>query len=218
MNYRQIFLSLVLSFSVGCGYFSTKSESPEETDDEIVISERTYKDVQGVRMSQTEFRKQAYEAGFDPETTLTPEQELIIKARFLAKQMERNLETIKERDQYSKILPWLKSDFEKIEFLNIPSIEGRQAWINGRKIWSRSVKVSQKMTPLISSGDIAVGMPQDLVRKSWGDPQTVEVSGNPVYRNERWKYAKQVSTAQGFRNEQRLVFFEGGRVVGWETE
>jgi hypothetical protein len=61
-------------------------------------------------------------------------------------------------------------------------------------------------------------MPQDYVRRSWGEPVNVEISGNPIYKNERWKYQRQVSTAQGFRKETRFVYFEGGRVVGWETE
>ena len=132
--------------------------------------------------------------------------------------MERSLSSKKEREQYSKILPWLKNDEEKISFLSIPSIEGRQQWINRNNIWGRSQAPQEEMKELIETQDIAVGMPQDYVRRSWGEPLSVEVSGNPIYKNERWKYQRQVSTSQGFRKETRYVYFEGGRVVGWETE
>lgn len=74
------------------------------------------------------------------------------------------------------------------------------------------------MKSLIETQDIAVGMPQDYVKRSWGDPMSVEVSGNPIYKNERWKYQKFVSAPEGYRKETRYVYFEGGRVVGWETE
>lgn len=61
-------------------------------------------------------------------------------------------------------------------------------------------------------------MPAEYVKKSWGEPVNIEVSGNPIYRNERWQYNKQVATPQGYKQEKRYVYFEGGRVVGWETE
>lgn len=134
------------------------------------------------------------------------------------RQLESRLESRREREQYSKILPWLESDAEKIEFLSINSIESRQAWINSKNIWRRSQSATSDSKEVIDAGDIAVGMPMDHVRKSWGEPQNVEVSGNPLYHNERWKYVKFISSANGYRQEKRFVYFEGGRVVGWETE
>lgn len=134
------------------------------------------------------------------------------------RQLEARLETQREKEQYSKILPWLSGDDEKIEFLQIGSIESRQAWINSHDIWRRSQTSSAETKELVDAGDIAVGMAMDHVRKSWGEPQAVEVSGNPLYHNERWKYVKFLSSANGYRQEKRFVYFEGGRVVGWETE
>jgi hypothetical protein len=114
-------------------------------------------------------------------------------------------------------LPWLKNDEEKINLLEIPSVEGRQVWINKNKIWSRAQDLKE-FDDVVESQDIAVGMPAEYVKKSWGEPVNIEVSGNPIYRNERWQYNKQVSTPQGYKQEKRYVYFEGGRVVGWETE
>ena len=112
----------------------------------------------------------------------------------------------------------MKNDDEKIEFLSVPTIEGRQQWINRKNIWARAQAPQEDMKGLIEAQDIAVGMPQEYVRRSWGEPLSVEVSGNPIYKNERWKYQRFVSTSQGYRQETRFVYFEGGRVVGWETE
>lgn len=159
----------------------------------------------------------AYELGKDP-ATLSPSDLIEIRNRQKLKELERTLISNKEREQYSKVLPWLRDDQEKIGFLSIPSLEGRQQWINKNNIWARTQVPQQEMKELIESQDVAIGMPQDYVRRSWGDPLSIESSGNPIYRNERWKYQRQVSTSQGYRNETRYVYFEGGRVVGWETE
>lgn len=175
------------------------------------------KHVEKVELNQLEIQKFAYELGFDPKKTLTDEQKKQIVDRKRLRELERSLDTHKERLQYSKVLPWFKNDQEKIEMLNIPSIEGRQVWINKNKIWSRA-KSLKEYDEVVESADIAMGMPAEYVKKSWGEPDNVETSGNPIYRNERWQYNKQVSTPQGYKNEKRLVYFEGGRVVGWETE
>jgi len=168
-------------------------------------------------LSDKELEKYAYELGFDPKKGLSRSQKIQIDQRKKVRALERSLDSQKERTQYSKVLPWLESDEEKIDFLSIPSIEGRQVWINKNRIWSRA-KNLKDYSDVMEAQDIAMGMPSDYVKKSWGEPDGIEVSGNPIYKNERWKYLKQISTPQGYRQEKRLVYFEGGRVVGWETE
>lgn len=170
-----------------------------------------------IKLSQLELQKFAYELGFDPKKELSTEQKQLIVNRRRLRELERTLDSQKERLQYSKVLPWLNSDQEKIDLLSIPSVEGRQVWINKNKIWARA-KNLKDFDEALDSQDIAIGMPSDYVKKSWGEPDDVEVSGNPIYRNERWQYSKQVATPQGYRQERRYVYFEGGRVVGWETE
>lgn len=182
---------------------------------------------QGFEDSQTNYiagdaadrltRQTAYELGKDP-NFLTNQDLREVRNRQKARELERSLTSQKEREQYSKILPWLKNDAEKVDFLSVPSIEGRQQWINKKNIWNRAEAPQEEMKSLLENQDIAVGMPQDYVRRSWGEPANVEVSGNPLYKNERWKYQRQVPTNQGFRKETRFVYFEAGRVVGWETE
>ena len=96
------------------------------------------KHVEKVELSQLEIQKFAYELGLDPKKPLSEEQKKQIVVRKRLRELERSLDSQKERLQYSKVLPWFKNDLEKIEMLNIPSIEGRQVWINKNKIWSRA--------------------------------------------------------------------------------
>ena len=170
-----------------------------------------------IKFSEKDLEKYAYELGYDPKKGLSPAERDHVLNRRKVRELERTLDTPKERQHYSKILPLLETDQEKIEYLTIDSIEGRQSWVNRNKIWSRQ-KSNTEYIELVESQDIAVGMSSDLVRKSWGEPETVEVSGNEVYKNERWRYTRDVPTPNGYKRERRFVFFEGGRVVGWETE
>jgi hypothetical protein len=165
-----------------------------------------------------EHKRVAYELGYDPNTALTEDQLRAIDDRRQLRILERRIESQREKEQYSKILPWLNSDKERIQFLSIPTVEGRQAWIQQNGVWQRSKAPRPALKEIIDQGDIAVGMPQDYVKKAWGEPQDKEVSGNPLYKNEKWKYTRYVSTGDGFKKETRYVYFEGGKVVGWETE
>jgi len=149
---------------------------------------------------------------------MTSEDRLLIAQRQRLRILERALATTKEKEQYAKVISFLKSDSEKIAFLQIPSIEERQIWIQKQGLWTRFQGNIRAMKPLVDNQDIAIGMPQEMVRKSWGEPIGVEVSGNPLYKNERWKYVRSVTVSDGFKQERRFVYFEGGRVVGWETE
>jgi hypothetical protein len=68
----------------------------------------------------------------------------------------------------------------------------------------------------VSAKDIVVGMPNDIVRRSWGSPDSIDVAGNPLYGNERWRYKRQMPSSEGYRLQSRIVYFEAGKVVGWE--
>lgn len=210
MVVRYVFVSaLVISLS-GCVGVGRSAGSG--------YAENIYESRSAERYGRGNFDRQtAYELGKDPNSLNSGDYEEIRNRQYV-KKLERTLASKKEREQYSKILPWLTSDQEKISFLLVPSIEGRQQWINKNNIWSRAKVPREDMKSLIDSQDIAIGMPQDYVKRSWGNPVNVEVSGNPIYKNEKWKYQKYVSGPEGYRQETRVVYFEGGRVVGWETE
>ncbi|AZZ37686.1 hypothetical protein CIK05_13065 [Bdellovibrio sp. qaytius] len=169
------------------------------------------------RLSDKDLDKFAYELGLDPRKGLTePERKDVLTRRKL-RQLERGLDSPRERLNYSKVLPLFANDQEKIDYLSVPSLEGRQAWVNRNKLWNRD-KTNPDFVTLAETQDITLGMTQELVRKSWGEPAQVEHSGNPIYKNERWKYVRELPTVSGYKREKRFVYFEGGRVVGWETE
>lgn len=167
--------------------------------------------------SDKDLEKYAYELGFDPKAGLTADEQQSVAERRKVRELERSLDSEKDRKHYSKVLPLFENDKEKIEYLSIDSIEGRQAWVNRNQIWSRA-KSNKDFHALIESQDIAIGMTADLVKKSWGEPEAVDHSGNEIYKNERWKYTRDVPSPSGYKRERRFVYFEGGRVVGWETE
>lgn len=131
---------------------------------------------------------------------------------------EKKMSNRREKEHYSKLLPWFRNDKEKLEYLSLPTVEKKQEWALDNKIWARAKSPNQDMKDLIQAGDIAIGMPMDFVIKAWGEPLQREVSGNPLFKNEKWRYNRSISSQEGYRQEKRIVYFEGGRVVGWETE
>lgn len=209
-------LSVAIVFSSGCAQFiktADRSGSPSD----LTLDSAKVSDLRTTELSTPEFEKYAYELGYNPKTTLTESEIAFVKDRAQLRKMERAIQTEKEQQHYAKILPNLQTDKEKIEYLSLPTIESRLAWANRNKIWNRS-KPDPKMLDVSDKQDIAVGMTAQLVRRAWGEPESIETSGNPIYRNERWKYVKDVPTTSGYKRERRFVFFESGRVVGWETE
>lgn len=133
-------------------------------------------------------------------------------------EFEKRLTSQREKEHYSRLLPWFESKEERLNYLLEPNLNTREKFAQDFGIWKRAQNPSATVLALVRSQDIALGMPQIYVRQSWGEPQRIEISGDPYFKNERWKYVRQVSTPQGFRQEKRTVFFEGGKVAGWDTE
>ncbi len=217
------FIALGLMMTSSCANWIKTASRPEleettnrkeETSRQTVTADPT-KDPD--RLSDKDLDKYAYELGFDPRKGLSETERKDALSRRKVRQLERGLDSPKERLNYSKVLPLFANDQEKIDYLSIPSIEGRLAWVNRNKLWNRD-KTNPDFMALTETQDITLGMSQELVRKSWGEPQQVEHSGNPIYKNERWKYTRELPTVSGYKRERRYVYFEGGRVVGWETE
>ncbi|MCX7977417.1 MAG: outer membrane protein assembly factor BamE [Bdellovibrionaceae bacterium] len=207
---RPLVVSLVFLLTSSCSVFQRSNASG-------------YADGPQLRRASTsspltkELYSASHELGIDPSSPLSPDDRARIELRHELRTLERSLETRQEKEQYSKILPWFNDDKEKIQFLRIQSLQGRENWIRRSGILQRMNQVDPEMEKIVNEGDIAIGMTTELVRRAWGDPTTVEVSGNPIYRNERWKYIRNVPSSEGYRTEKRIVYFEAGRVVGWDT-
>jgi len=212
---KNLLLISVSALSLtACAAFQRSVDSGYASRTPKVVS--TYSSVEAPQVDSDTARV-AYELGLNPNNMNSDDMQMI-QQRKQVKDLERTLDTRQEKEQYSKVLPWLKDDAEKIEFLSIPSLEGRQAWVNRNNIWARARVPQNRMKELIDAQDIAVGMPMEYVRRAWGDPISIDVSGNPIYKNERWKYIRNVPGNDGFHQQKRFVYFEGGRVTGWDTE
>lgn len=66
----------------------------------------------------------------------------------------------------------------------------------------------------IESRDLIVGMHMGDVYKVWGQPNEVETAGTGGSGNERWTYFEGLSRGL---SPARIVYFESGKVIGWET-
>lgn len=117
----------------------------------------------------------------------------------------------REARQYARIKYSILSDRERIEFLQLGSYEARQRWalshgFDGSDPYSEG-----------NFGTLNLGMTKMAVKDAWGDPELIEVAGNPTYGNERWRYSREIPTETGFTRITRIIYFEAGRVRGWQT-
>lgn len=143
------------------------------------------------------------------------EQKQAIDDRIRLKRLESKIASKREKKQYFSVRSALRSDRERIAFLSIPSVEARDRFASNRGLLVQD-DVSPEIAGVIEANDITLGMSQKAVMESWGDPDAVEVAGSQIYGYERWRYNRYVSGNDGYQKENRVVYFEGGRVVGWE--
>lgn len=62
--------------------------------------------------------------------------------------------------------------------------------------------------------DLTPGMTMGQVRSTWGEPTNADIAGDPRLGHQRWTYV--MGTASQL-SSQRVIYFESGRVVGWES-
>jgi hypothetical protein len=156
------------------------------------------------------------ELGLQPSKRLSDEERESLEKRIRLKRLEQTLISQKAREQYYNFKSSLDSDDERIIFLQLPTIEARDRYAIQKGIYFRSNKYLPQVRDAVKRNDIVLGMTKEAVLESWGEPEDVEVAGNSLYGNERWKYIEFVSTQEGFQREERMVIFESGKVVGWK--
>jgi len=129
--------------------------------------------------------------------------------------LEGRINTESEYDNYNRYKSAMPSDKAKVEYLK-QNRQGQTRWLAANGIHN-NYALDTATQAAIDNGDIVLEMPKDAVRKSWGDPDAIEVAGNPDYGNERWVYTTFESTTDGFHKQERKVYFKRGRVIGWES-
>lgn len=140
-----------------------------------------------------------------------------VELRLALNRAEQALEGRREREQYFANKPYMRNDRERLQFLSLRTYEERENWLSAKGIGADNENFSPSVKALIEVNDIAIGFTKKAVRASWGEPELVEVAGNPMYGNERWHYSDYTSSAEGYRSLRRIVYFESGVVVGWES-
>lgn len=187
------------------GYNSSRYDSP------------TSDSSRGYRYRDLEVRDSAAtELGYGTYQRLSPAEQREVEDRLDLKRLERSLQSQREREQYYRYKPLMRSDRERVEFIQVGSFEGRQRWLRARGISGAAERHTAETQQLIAEQDVALGMTRQAVRQSWGEPDAIEIAGNPIYGNERWNYTHTNASTEGFNAEKRSIYFESGVVVGWE--
>lgn len=76
---------------------------------------------------------------------------------------------------------------------------------------------AQEIRLALEAEEIIPGMSMDDVLSVWGRPTHVEVAGEVRFKNQKWTYSDRSSHYLG-PSTSRIVYFEEGKVVGWETD
>jgi hypothetical protein len=205
----QTFLLLAAAFSLqtGCALFEPDYQSIDTDDDYQSYSARK------------DGTLEAYEElGMTSASKLSSQERdaVLTKSRLI--RLERSLVTTKEREQYYNYRPYLPDDGEKITFLELPTVEARDKYAMAKGIYFKNPKFSPDVREAVQNSDIILGMPKEAVIQSWGEPEVMEVAGSALYGNERWKYVEFVTTQEGYQREERIVYFQNGKVAGWERQ
>jgi hypothetical protein len=195
-----------------CAALSRSQHSGYAYDEYNGSAERPLDLYEQKQMSVNDDAKEELGLGSRP---LSDDESRAVEGRVRLKRMETALQTKREKKQYYNLRAALKNDRERIYFLSLPTYEARERWAQSRGLGGEET-YSDDVAKVIESNDIALGMSQKAVTQSWGDPDAVEVAGNPLYGYERWKYNRYISGNEGYSKELRVVYFEGGHVVGWE--
>ncbi len=136
-----------------------------------------------------------------------------VESRDELRAREENLRPGLERRQYDNFRAYL-TERERLEFLRLPTLEAREKYMQNKGAIGTAATVSNYTA---SNPSVRLGMGKKTVKDMLGEPDQVEFAGSPVYGNERWQYTVESSNERGFQKKTRVIYFEGGRVVGWQT-
>ena len=78
-------------------------------------------------------------------------------------------------------------------------------------------EVSDEIERGLELGEIVLGMKMNDVISIWGQPREIESAGDPRSGNQKWVYLDSISSRWKLGNS-RIVYFESGRVTGWDTQ
>jgi hypothetical protein len=112
---------------------------------------------------------------------------------------------------YEQYGNFINTTSEKIYFLKLKSYEEREQYLYSLGLIKNTyIAHPQEIKTAVNSREIILGMSKSDVMSAWGRPSRVDVAGNPRQENERWSFYK--------NGQLKQVYFESGRVEGWDIE
>lgn len=212
MNFYITFVVLISSLSFGCAInryagsgYDEQSSYGQYRAEEFYQEKVNYE--KSLAKEELGFRSGA----------LSPTEQAQLNLRIELSRKEKNLVTDEEKRQYYRYKPLMNSDSERLQFLSVGTMAGRERWAKSRGLEARKDQFDPTTMKLIEQNDIAVGMNEQAVRESWGDPEGIDISGNELYGNQAWRYTKMVASEDGYTKQTRVIYFEAGRVAGWQS-
>ncbi|MCB0394136.1 MAG: hypothetical protein KDD25_06235, partial [Bdellovibrionales bacterium] len=149
---------------------------------------------------------------------LSAKEKQMMQEHYSLNQLEKADRSPEEQRLYYAYKDVLPSDQERIHFLSLPTLSAKENWLQRMGYSTMDKSVSRELASIIADKDIAVGMSMTSVKESWGEPKMEEFSGDPRLGNARWTFTKYIRGEEGYQRQDRLVVFQGGHVVGWETK
>lgn len=213
---RAIFLLMILSMFTGCAEFMRNRsfvDEMENQDEDLFVANRDFPTVAGdsgmayrsreeikgrtpaseMEISQRAEERSIYKELRDKESVLSPYQQSLYRVA------EQYLETPSEKIYFLNL-----SDSEKLEYLDARNFRSYRA---NTKV--RGARELASLQPVYGK-TLNMGMSKDDVINSWGRPSRVDIAGNPANQNERWAFYGNGAV--------RYIYFEGGRVEGWNVQ
>ena len=208
-------LTALLSLTSCAGMLQNRSfiDEMDNQNDEFFVAGRDFPTVPGDSGSAFRSREEiqsrtpasASEMAYRQEMT-SIERELYTKEAKL---------TPYQQKLYSQAQGYLTTSSEKIYFLNLSDSEKRE-YLDIRSMesysQSRDTSYGRGLASLqpVYSNTLTLGMSKDQVMESWGRPSRIDVAGNPNNQNERWAFYGNGGV--------RYIYFESGRVQGWNVQ
>ena len=165
-----------------------------------------------------EYNLAKHQVGLGNKAQLTQAEHARVLQQLRLQKLESQLVTKRQKKLYYDNKPYMNQR-QMFEYLNLNSEAQRKSYLTSQNIHAPKMEnYPAELTELIEGNELALGMTKDMVKQSWGEPDTVEYAGNPIYQNEKWSYRTTSPSLNGYVHENRVIIFESGRVAGWTKE
>lgn len=203
---QAIFISIFCVSCAGVGSNRTFLEQMDNMEDGLFVPSRDFRVASGDSGKAHRTQEELMER--------TPMDEEEAATRLYDKRLNKefnklyNAQSDFARRHYHRYEGYFSNISEKIYFMRLDNLSERNQYLSSRGApIGRNLGMNGMNYRSISS-TVAMGMSKDEVIRAWGRPSRIDVAGNPKYENERWAFYE--------RGRIKYVYFESGRVQGWQ--